>query len=169
VSSSCGAEPVVVGTQTITPSSTTCPQFASGFETTMSTISYSVTGTKISSVTPTTFSYWVKVTSTGTYKITQSTTETSKKLLLSSGSAVYDNATASTCSTVAGSTITQSTTSDTVTVTFSSGTGPFYIGLNYSSTKVIGEAVPTPRTTVEYLFSATGVAGSTSEVDFKKV
>ena len=103
---------------------------------------YTLSGTKISAVTPSSFSYWVKVTSGGTYTFSQSINGTSKKLLLvSSGTkgAVYNNATGSSCTTVSGAKITQNTTSGTVTVKFSSGTGPFYIALNFSTTKLVGE------------------------------
>jgi hypothetical protein len=168
-SSGCRAEPVSVGPQVseITPSATTCAQFASGFATRLTAMQYTLNGTKISTVTPPTFTYWVKVIAGGTFTITQSTSETSKKLLLASGSAVYDNATASNCSTVT-STITQKSTSGAVTVKFSSGTGPFYIGLNFSTSKMVGETAPAPSTTVQYIFNA-GLTGASSEVDLKFV
>ena len=141
VTSKCGADPVTVGPQIseITPIAATCAQFASGFATSMPSYQYTLSGSKIATVTPSSFTYWVKAPLTGTYKITQSTNETSKKLLLSSGSGVYDNATASSCTTVSSG-IAQSTTSDAVTVKVSSGSGPFYIGLIFSTSKVIGEA-----------------------------
>ncbi len=166
--STCGSEKVVISVPVsrITPGATTCAQFAGGFATAQSTIQYTLSGNKISAVTPTTFTYWMKVTSGGTYTITQSINGTSKKLLLvSSGTkgAVYDNATGSSCTTVSGAKITQNTTSGTVTVKFSSGTGPFYIGLNFSTSKLVGEAAPSPST-VPYLFGSS-VAGSTSEID----
>jgi hypothetical protein len=167
VTSGCGSEKVVIAVPVsrITPSATTCAQFAGGFATVLTPIKYTLSGNKISTVTTPTFTYWVKVTSGGTYTITQSINGTSKKLLLVSGSngAVYNNATASSCSTVSGAKITQNTTSGTVTVKFSSSSGPFYIGLNYSTSKVIGEAAPSPST-VQYLFGST-VTGSTSEID----
>ena len=150
----------------ITPSVTTCAQFAGGFASPQSTIQYTLSGNKISTVTPPSFTYWVKVTSGGTYTMTQSINGTSKKLLLvSSGTkgAVYDNATGSSCGTVSGAKITQNTTSGAVTVKFSSGSGPFYIGLNFSTSKLVGEAAPSPST-VQYLFGSS-VTGSTSEID----
>jgi hypothetical protein len=167
VSSKCGADPVTVGPQIseITPIATTCAQFASGFATSLPSYQYTLSGSKIGTVTPSSFTYWVKVPSTGTYKITQTTSETSKKLLVVSGSTVSDNATGSSCSTVT-STITQSSTSGAVTVKFSAGSGPFYIGINFSTSKVIGESAPTPSTTVQYLFSA-GLTGATSPIDLK--
>jgi hypothetical protein len=155
-SSGCAAEPVVIAQQMSqsTPSTTTCPQFASGFATGLSQIQYTLTGTKIGTVTPGAIAYWVKVATTGTYKITQSVSETSRHLTLLSGSAVHDNysSTTGSCTTVSG-TISQATTSGAVTVKFTTGKGPFYIGLSFSSTNVVGEAAR-PSTTVHYVFSA---------------
>jgi hypothetical protein len=167
VSSSCGSAPVVVGPQIseTTPSAVTCAQFASGFATGLSSIAYTVSGSKIRTVSVTGFTYWLKVTSGGTYTLTQSTSETSNKLLLASGSAVYDAATASSCSTVT-STITQKASGGSVTVKFSSGTGPFYIGVNFSTSKLVGEAAPTPSTTVQYTIG-TGLTGSSSVIALK--
>ena len=149
VTSACGSEKVVISVPVsrITPSATTCAQFAGGFATAQSTMQYTLSGTKISAVTPSSFSYWVKVTSGGTYTFSQSINGTSKKLLLvSSGTkgAVYNNASGSSCTTVSGAKITQNTTKGTVTVKFSSGTGPFYIGLNFSTSKLVGKAAPSP-------------------------
>jgi hypothetical protein len=124
-----------------------------------------VSGSKIRTVSVTGFTYWLKVTSGGTYTLTQSTSETSNKLLLASGSAVYDAATASSCSTVT-STITQKASGGSVTVKFSSGTGPFYIGVNFSTSKLVGEAAPTPSTTVQYTIG-TGLTGSSSVIALK--
>jgi hypothetical protein len=166
-SSGCAAEPVVIAQQMSqsTPSTTTCPQFASGFATGLSQIQYTLTGTKIGTVTPGAIAYWVKVASAGTYKITQSVSETSRHLTLVSGSAVYDNYSSTTGSCTAVSrTVTQATTSGAVTVKFSTGKGPFYIGLRFSSTNLDGEAAPKPSTTVQYMFGA-GFIGSTSQVN----
>ncbi len=167
VGSSCAAEPVVVAQQVSesTPSTTTCAQFASGFATGLSQIQYTLTGTKIATVTPGSIAYWVKVASAGTYKITQTISETSRHMILTSGSAVYDNYNSSTgsCTTV-GSTITQGATSGAITVKVGTGTGPFYIGINLSSTNLVGETAPKPNTTDQYMFGA-GFAGSSSPVD----
>ena len=174
VDGKCGSESVVVGppVSETTPSGTTCPQFASQHATPFTTIDYTLSGSKIASIVPptTSFVYWVKVTSIGTYKVTQSESETSRPFVLLSGSSVYNNYNQATgsCTTVSGATITQNASSRAVAVKFNSGAGPFYIGLNFSSTSVIGEVAPTtPSTTVQYFFGA-GVAGSTSEVDLKE-
>lgn len=78
---------------------------------------------------------------------------------------MYDNFNSKTgsCTTVS-SIITQCTTSGAVTVKFSTGTGAFYIGLNLSSTNLVGEVAPKPNTTLQYVFGA-GFTGSTSQVD----
>jgi hypothetical protein len=167
VSSNCTAEPVVIAQQMSqsTPSTTTCPQFASGFATGLSQIQYTLTGTKIGTAAPGSIAYWVKVASPGTYKITQTISETSRHLVLLSSSALYDNynSTTGSCTRISSS-ITQGATSGAVTVKFSTGAGPFYIGLSLSSTNLVGEAAPKPSTTVHYVFSA-GFIGSTSQVD----
>ena len=174
VISKCGAEPVIVGAQIseTTPGGTSCAQFATGHATSFPAIDYKLSGTMIGSiVAPTTsFVYWVKVNATGTYKVTQSISETSKPLLLLSGSAVFDNYNPAlgSCAAVSGGSITQKASTGTVTIKFKSGKGPFYIGLNFSSTSVVGEATPQPSTTVQYIFGA-GLVGSTSAVDLKEV
>jgi hypothetical protein len=174
VISKCGAEPVIVGAQIsqTTPSGTSCPQFATGHATGFPAIDYKLSGTTIGSiVAPTTsFVYWVKVNATGTYKVTQSISETSKPLLLLSGSAVFNkyNPALGSCAAVSGGSITQKASTGTVTIKIGSGKGPFYIGLNFSSTNVVGEVAPQPSTTVQYTFGA-GLIGSTSTVDLKEV
>jgi len=69
-----------------------------------------------------------------------------------------------TCTKV-NSTITQSPSTGTVTVTFSGGSGPFYIGIKYKTSSVVGEHAPSPSPTVKYVFSTSGVLNSTSEID----
>jgi hypothetical protein len=168
-SSPCGSQTLVVAAPVakMTPSAATCWQFAQGSATGLSPIQYAVKGNKITTVTAAEFTYWVKVSSGGTYTFNQSTSESSKKLLLASTKGgVYDDATLSSCGTVSGDKITQNTTTGAVTVKFSSGTGPFYIALNFSTNKLIGEAAPNPSTTVQYLIGAS-VTGSISEMDLE--
>lgn len=154
-STGCGAEPVqvqVARRSEITPSSTTCAQFAGGTSPVLSKLHYTVANKKINSVTPSGFSYWDAVTSSGgtqTVTIQQFVNETSRPFLLGSGSTAYTSG----CSTVA-SVINQS--GGTVTVSFSGGTvgTTFFIGLNFSSSNVVGEHKPGPSTTVQYLFKS---------------
>jgi hypothetical protein len=149
----------------ITPTQTTCQQFASGQSSTLSQVQYSVKGNAISQVAPGVFFYWVKVSAPGTYTINQSITTANFTTLfaVAAGSSVFNSA----CNTVAGNTITQSSGLGAVTVTFSSASsGPFYIGIKFSTSNVVGKtAPPSNNSTVHYQYSTTGVAGSTSGLD----
>jgi hypothetical protein len=166
-SSQCGTEPLTVTNPVvsqITPTQTTCSQFKSGTAPTLSTINYALKSGKINSVNPGVFFYWVKVSAPATYTITQAQSETSKPFLLGAGSNAYD----SSCNTIGGTSIHQSSNGN-ITVTFSSNaTGPFFIGLKFSTKNVVGEPAPSPNTTVTYTFSTSGVAGSTSKVQLVK-
>jgi uncharacterized repeat protein (TIGR01451 family) len=148
----------------ITPTATTCQQFAAGTSATLDTLLYSVKGNppRISQVSPGVFFYWVKVSGSGTYTITQTSSPAFKPFNIASGSAVWS----ASCSKVSGATITQNTTTGTVTVTFT-GTGTFYIGLKFDSGSVKDQPQPSP-TTVHYTFSTTGVPGSSQGIDLKK-
>jgi hypothetical protein len=165
-STGCGAEPVQVqvarGSE-ITPRSTTCAQFAGPTSPALSKLQYTVANRKIKSVNPSGFSYWDAVTSSGgtqTVTIQQFVNETSRPFLLGSGSTAYTSG----CSKVA-SVIKQS--GGAVTVSFNGGTVGtiFYIGLNFSSSNVVGEHKPGPSTTVQYLFKS---PTSTTQVNLAK-
>jgi hypothetical protein len=150
-STGCGAEPVqVAGRSEITPRTATCAQFAGSTAPVLSNLHYTVANQKIKTVTPAGFSHWDTVISSGgtqTITVRQFVSETSTPFLLASGSKVYTAG----CSTVA-SLIHQS--GGAVTVAFSGGTAGtvFYVGLNFSSSSVVGEHKPGPSTTVQYLF-----------------
>ena len=150
-STGCGAEPVqVAGRSEITPKGTTCSQFAGSTAPGLTKLDYTVANKKIKKVTPTGFSYWDTVTSSGgsqTITIEQFVDESSRPFKLASGSTAYTVG----CSTVT-STVSQS--GGAVTVTFDGGTAgtTFFIGLNFSSSNVVGEHKPGPSTTVQYLF-----------------
>ena len=149
----CGAEPVQVQPaprSEITPRSTTCAQFAGLTAPGLSTLHYTVAGMKIKTVTPTGFSYWALVRSSGgtqTIRVQQFVNETSRPFLFASGGTAYTSG----CLTVA-TLIHQS--GGAVTVSFNGGSAgtTFYIGLNFSSSNVVGEHQPGPSTTVQYLF-----------------
>jgi hypothetical protein len=163
----CGEEPVVVTQPTLVPqitsASTTCSQFATGTASTLSRAFYSVAHAKINAVTPSGFTYWIPVTSTGgtqTYRVTQFTDETSRPFRLGSGSSIHTTG----CSPVSAL-ITQS--GEVVTVRFNGGTSgtEYLIGLKFSTSGVVGEAHPAPSTTVRYLFKA---PGASRELDLVK-
>jgi hypothetical protein len=147
----------------ITPTATTCSQFASGSAATLDTLSYSVKAGKINQVAPGVFFYWIRVTNGGTYTITQATSPQTSftKFKIASGSSFFS----SSCSKV-NSTITQNSSTGTVTITFT-GTGQFYIGIKYDTSSVKGATAPTPST-VHYTFAMTGVAGSEQSLDLVK-
>jgi hypothetical protein len=162
--SSCGADPVVVTkspTSQITPASATCTQFAGGTAASLSDITYSMKGGKVTSASPGFFDYWLKVTSTGgtqTVPITQFTNETSRPFLKASGGGIFS----ATCANAPGA-ITQS--GGVATARFNGGSAGtvWYIEIRFSTTHVIGESSPRPSTSVLYLIRA---RGTTTQVDF---
>ena len=149
-------------TSQITPTQTTCSQFASGTASTLSSITYSLKSGKVNQVAPGVFFYWVKVPGPGTYTITQVQNGNSNLFALGAGSNVYNAA----CGTIGSAKITQNTTTGTVTVV-STASGTTYIGLKFSTSNVKGEPTPNPAT-ITYTFNATQVAGSTSTVQLVK-
>jgi hypothetical protein len=177
--SACASEPLTVTVpppvSQITPTSTTCSQFASGTSGTLGTVFYSTKGTgttaTISSDNPGVLFYWVKVTATAgqSFTITQTTTynptpKSSAYFTLANGSFVYTNPG---CTTVGGTTITQSPTTGAVTVTFAAA-GNYIIGIKYSTKSVVGSG---PASTVsgfsyQYTFSM-GTTATTSGVQLQ--
>src|SRR5438445_698404 len=106
----------------ITPTGTTCSQFSGGTASTLSTILYGVKSGTINNVSPGVFFYWVQVTApagSNSYTITQSISTASRIFLVASGSNAYD----ASCNPVKGTTITQSSSTGAVTVTFNAGSG----------------------------------------------
>ncbi len=153
----------------ITPTGTTCAQFRDGTAATLDHLNYSVVNGKIkNNVTPGVFFYWVEVTApagSNTFTITESITtgNFSTPFLLGGGSNVFDL----NCNGVS-ETITQNTTTGTVTVTFNAPTaGTYIIGLKYDSHSIAGATAPNPPT-VHYNFATTGVPGSTQGLDLIK-
>jgi len=154
----------------ITPTGTTCSQFANGTAQTLSSLNYSVSGGKIkNNVTPGVFFYWVKVTvpaGNQSFTITQTITtgNFSTPFNFASGSSAYNPS----CGNVS-TTITQNTTTGAVTVQFNAPTaGTYIIGVKYDSKTIVGQPAPSPGTTVHYDFATTGVPGSTSGLDLIK-
>jgi hypothetical protein len=120
-------------------------------------------------VTPGVFFYWVKVTvGTGgshTFTITQTITPNNftGEFDLGGGSNVFT----SNCGSVS-STITQDTTTGTVTVQFTAPAGTYIIGLKYSSKSIAGDPVPSPGTTAHFFFTTNGDALTTQPLDLVK-
>ncbi|HJQ49910.1 MAG TPA: hypothetical protein VJ838_05305, partial [Gaiellaceae bacterium] len=148
----------------ITPTMTTCSQFAAGTSPTLSQIQYSLKGSgskaTINQVNPGVLFYWVKVSGSNSYTITQtlSADTLTTTFGLASGSFAYN----ANCQTV-NATVTQNA-DGSVTV---SGSGIVYIGIKYNPGTVVGKPAPNPAT-VTYTFATTGVPGSTSSVNLVK-
>jgi hypothetical protein len=153
----------------ITPTGTTCTEFVNGTAETLASLLYSVKNGKINQVAPGVFFYWLEVTvpaGNNIFTITEAITTgnfTTKFALANGGNNVFNS------SCVAQSeTITQNTTTGTVTVSFNAPTaGTYIISLKYDTGSVKGATAPTP-TTVHYNFSTTGVPGSTQGIDLIK-
>jgi hypothetical protein len=136
---------------------------------TLSSLSYSVKNGKINQVAPGVFFYWLQVTvpaGNNIFTITEAITTgnfTTKFALANGGNNVFNS------SCIAQSeTMTQNTTTGTVTVSFNAPTaGTYIISLKYDTGSVKGATAPTP-TTVHYNFSTTGVPGSTQGIDLIK-
>jgi hypothetical protein len=167
----CGDEPVVItnpNNSQITPTNTTCQQFAGGTAGTLGQIQYSLkgSGTKatINQVNPGVFFYWVNVTTASSgppYTITQtlSADTLTTTFPLASGSFAYD----ANCNVIKNATVTQNA-DGSVTV---DGSGIVYIGLKYSTGSVVGKPAPNPAK-VTYTFNTTQVANSNKSIDLVK-
>jgi hypothetical protein len=162
----CGDEPVSVTvnvTSQITPTNTTCSQFASGTASTLGELDYQVKNNQIFQVSPGVFFYWVKVSGGGTYTIGQTKDQaTAKYFTMAAGSNVYN----STCGTVNGARITYSSATGAVLVSFT-GSGTFYIGIKYDASSVKGALAPNP-TTVHYAFQQGSDASTNQKLNLVK-
>jgi hypothetical protein len=152
----------------ITPTQTTCAQFASGTAGTQAAITYATSGTTISTTAPGVFFYWVKVTvssaGTKTFNITQTTTyspTTGTSLFAkANGSFAYNGS----CSTL--STTITGTDANRKVVFTAPAAGTYYIGIKYTTKDIVGSGPAAtkfvPPFNYQYTFSTTGVAGSSS-------
>jgi hypothetical protein len=149
----------------ITPTQTTCSQFANGTASTLGSIQYSLKGSAskatINQVNPGVLFYWVKVSGSGPFTITQSIGPAGETLqtpfALASGSFAYT----ANCQTT-GSVKQNADGSFTVT-----GSNIAFIGIKLDPSTVVGKPAPNPSTAV-YTFSTTGVPGSSSSVNLSK-
>jgi len=153
----------------ITPTGTTCTQFANGTAATLSSLNYTVNNGKVKNVTPGVFFYWVKVTVAAgnqSFTITQTITTGNFTGLfdIQGGSSVFD----SNCNSQ-HPTITQNTTTGAVTAQWNAPTpGTYFIAIKFDSKSIVGDPAPSPGTTVHYDFMTTGVPLSTSGLDLIK-
>src|SRR5262249_38697923 len=124
----------------ITPTNTTCGQFASGNAATQGPITYSTQGTTISQAAPGVIFYWVRITvsspGTQTFHVTQTTTynpTTGTKLFgIANGSFAYDGSCNTLPTTITG------TDADRQVVFTAATAGTYFIGLKYSPNDVVG-------------------------------
>jgi hypothetical protein len=149
----------------ITPTGTTCSQFSSGTAETLGSVQYDLNNGLIHRVLPRTFFYWVRVTApagNNILRITQTITTGNFNTFFAgnrNGSNVFD----SDCVSLQRR-ITQS--GNTVTVRFNApAAGTYFIAIKFNAQSLIGEAAPSPGTTVHYEFTTTGVPDSTSVLD----
>jgi hypothetical protein len=157
----------------ITPTATTCQQFASDNAATLTQLQYSLKGNPpvVNQVNPGVFFYWVEVTAvagSNTFHISQTIQEPTNFdnnfFAFASGSNVFN----SNCTAVSGVSITQSSSTGAVTITFNAGAGgTFFIGVKYDAGSVKNKPAPNP-TTVHYDFATAEIAGSTEGLDLVK-
>jgi hypothetical protein len=157
----------------ITPTQTTCAQFASGTAGTQSAITYSTKGTTISQAAPGVFFYWVKVTVTTagkqTYNILQSTTYSpttgTAMFAKANGSFAY-NGSCGTLSTTISPAGTGPTGSDYKVVFTAPTAGTYYIGIKYTTSTIVGSGPAATKFVSPqnylYTFSTSGVSGSSN-------
>ncbi len=137
----------------ITPTNTTCSQFASGTSATLSELDYTIKSGTINSVAPGVFFYWIAVPASAgsnTFTIHQAITTgnfDSHFFEVAAGSNAFD----ANCVAIGGTSITQSLADVTVTFT-SASAGTVFLGIKFDSTSVKGFATPSP-TTVHYDFT----------------
>jgi hypothetical protein len=137
----------------ITPTNTTCSDYASGTAATLSLLQYTVKSGLINSVAPGVFFYWDGISvpaGSNTFTLRQAITTNnfdSHFFAMAAGSNVFD----SNCNAVSGESLTQS--GSDITITFNAASaGTYFIGIKFDATSVKGFAVPSP-TTVHYEFS----------------
>jgi hypothetical protein len=157
----------------ITPTGTTCSQFASGTASTLASVAYSLKNNTniIGQTNPGVFFYWVKVTvpaGSNTFTVNQSITTGNFNtfFVLTSGSNVFN----ANCVDGLKPNITQFSdrSGSNVMVQWNApSAGTYFISIKYSTSSVVGVTAPTPST-VHYVFSTVGVPGSTSGLDLVK-
>lgn len=144
----------------ITPTATTCGQFANGTAATLQTLRYSLKGQKIQQVDPGVFFYWVRVADGGTYTITQTpaANTVTKTFAMANGSFGYDSG----CVKQSAKPAQGAAGAVSIIVT-----GPGYIGIKYSGSSLAGQGAPNPSM-LHYDLATTEIAGSTKGLDLSK-
>jgi len=164
--STCGAEAVTVTSgraSQITRADATCSQFAQANSPTLYHVGYALKKGRIETARPDNFIDWLKVRSAGgnqSITVSQFTDEASRPFRLASGRAAFGTG----CTTES---VTTSQSGGAVATKFdSAGAGAFiYVELRFSTSNVVGEAGPSPHSTVDYLFRT---HGSSNELDLTR-
>ena len=144
--------PSVAKTGQITPTATTCSNFANGTAGNLDTIFYGVKGGKIGNVSPGVLFYYSKVTvgaGTHTISVSQTTSPSFTLFGIQQSQAILYTS---------GCTMLQSNASGSFNVTVSSTT-TFIIGIKYDPSTVVGKTKPSGNGQVVYTFT-TVVDGS---------
>src|SRR4051794_14812475 len=151
----------------VTATGATCGQFSGGTAQTLASLTYTTQGrNRISSVSPSSFVYWVQVSraaGSASAVVSQSITTGNFSTLfgLASGGAVYNAG----CAAVSGATFTAGSGNGSFTAQWNGASaGTYYVRLVLSTAAARKQAVPNPPT-VHYAYSTSGVTGSTSGVD----
>ena len=147
-----------------------CGKFTGGGYPTLSSVGYGEnTKGVVNATSPGVFQYWVKVTAvagSNTFVINQKITSANFMTLFTndvSGSNVYDANCKSQTPTIT-QTNANNASSNMLNVTWTAPkAGTYYIVLAFQTSNVQGQPGPTPST-VNYQYSTTGVAGSTSNL-----
>jgi hypothetical protein len=169
---------VLAPTAQITPTNTTCQQFAGGTAGTLSNFTYEGTGT-ISNDQPGVFFYYEKVTITAGQTITVNETLTSGQgpnylLQVLNGSTqqvqIYDTA----CNTIGGATIKIGPTGTSPYAVTISGlpAGSYIFSIKYTPKSIVGQPTPSPTTLVYSFSTVVGgnvVSGSTQGITGLKI
>ncbi len=153
------------GTAKITPTNTTCQQFADGTATPLTQLSYVTKGSRIASVSPGVFFYYSEVTGAedDTIAVTQARTEDPPSYIpIQKSQAILYS---STCAKLGSMTATEGVASGTLP-----SDGTFIIGVKYSASSLAGQTAPSPDPTSTYTFTTTlnGSSAVSKSIDLMK-
>jgi uncharacterized repeat protein (TIGR01451 family) len=144
----------VARTGQITPTATTCDQFAAGTAPDLNDLFYNVQRNKINSVSPGVLFYYSKITAPSaafTITVGQSNDKSWKPMGVQNGQAILYNANC-TKSSAQGKTTTGNGTTVTIAVSGATPGATYIIGIKYNPGDLVGQSVSTPFPTATYSF-----------------
>jgi uncharacterized repeat protein (TIGR01451 family) len=144
----------VARTGQITPTATTCDQFAAGTAPDLNDLFYNVQRNKINSVSPGVLFYYSKITAPSaafTITVGQSNDKSWKPMGVQNGQALLYNANC-TKSSAQGKTTTGNGTTVTIAVSGATPGATYIIGIKYNPGDLVGQSVSTPFPTATYSF-----------------